>query len=293
MRSPARATFRISPKRRCSARRRPGADSKPGANVDIRRCAHPPRRAVRTIARHIRPRCSQRPARGRKCSSPISASFPISPRARVRQELLRGWRHRGRRATMVSRAATRYRGVQSLRARSSPACARPMRSMLATPDAAKALAAGRAQHISSWPAGRRSRALKAAGVGTFILPAASRGTLKAAYDILGVRGMSHHGASHGPPPLSAQDRRRRRIEGQLQALRVMKSHLTTKDIVWAMLTIPGIALLCLLVAAKLHWLPVSTPGAARCFSGGDRDPTAPDQPCHDRHQKNTEQRQGC
>src|SRR4029079_17648046 len=58
----------------------------------------------------------------------------------------------------------------------------------------------------------------------------------------------------GPPPLSAQDRRRRRIERQLQALRVMQGHLTTKEIVWAALTMPGIALLCLLVAAKLHWL---------------------------------------
>jgi hypothetical protein len=63
----------------------------------------------------------------------------------------------------------------------------------------------------------------------------------------------------GPPPLSAQDRRRRRIERQLQALRVMQGHLTTKDIVWAALTLPGIALLCLLVAAKLHWLSGSAP----------------------------------
>jgi hypothetical protein len=62
-----------------------------------------------------------------------------------------------------------------------------------------------------------------------------------------------------PPPLSAQDRRRRRIERQLQALRVMRGHLTTWDIVWAALTLPGIALLCLLVAAKLHWLSGSAP----------------------------------
>ena len=63
-----------------------------------------------------------------------------------------------------------------------------------------------------------------------------------------------------PPPLSAQDRRRRRrIERQLRALRMMQDHLTTRDIVWAALTIPGIALLCLLVAAKLHWLSGSVP----------------------------------
>jgi hypothetical protein len=59
--------------------------------------------------------------------------------------------------------------------------------------------------------------------------------------------------------LSAQDRRRRRIERQLEALRVMQGHLTTWDIVWAVLTLPGIALLCLLVAAKLHWLSGSAP----------------------------------
>jgi hypothetical protein len=62
-----------------------------------------------------------------------------------------------------------------------------------------------------------------------------------------------------PPPLSAQDRRRRRIERQLQALRVMQGHFTTRDIVWAALTIPGIALLFLLVAVKLHWLSGSAP----------------------------------
>src|SRR6185436_16096280 len=42
-------------------------------------------------------------------------------------------------------------------------------------------------------------------------------------------------------------------------LRVMQGHLTTREIVWAALTMPGIALLCLLVAAKLHWLSGSAP----------------------------------
>jgi hypothetical protein len=58
---------------------------------------------------------------------------------------------------------------------------------------------------------------------------------------------------------NAKLRRRRRIERQLRALRVMQDHLNTKDIVWAVLTIPGIAILCLLVAAKLHWLSNSVP----------------------------------
>lgn len=56
------------------------------------------------------------------------------------------------------------------------------------------------------------------------------------------------------PPLSATNRRRRKLERQLHALYAMRGHLTTKDIVYAVLTIPGVAILCLLVAAKLHWL---------------------------------------
>jgi hypothetical protein len=63
------------------------------------------------------------------------------------------------------------------------------------------------------------------------------------------------------PLLSAKDQRRRRIERQLRALRVMQSHLSTKEIWWAILTIPGVAILCLLVAAKLHWLSGSMPAA--------------------------------
>jgi hypothetical protein len=65
--------------------------------------------------------------------------------------------------------------------------------------------------------------------------------------------------STSPPPSSAKDRRRRRIERQLRALRVMQDHLTAREIVYAVLTIPGVALLCLLVAAKLHWLSNSLP----------------------------------
>ncbi len=61
--------------------------------------------------------------------------------------------------------------------------------------------------------------------------------------------------------LNAKQRRRRRIERQLRALRVMQDHLNTRDIWWAVLAIPGIAILCLLVAAKLHWLSNSLPVA--------------------------------
>jgi hypothetical protein len=64
-----------------------------------------------------------------------------------------------------------------------------------------------------------------------------------------------------PPPSGTTKRRRRRIERQLHALRVMQSHLTTKEIVWAILTVPGVTILCLLVAAKLHWLSNSVPAA--------------------------------
>jgi hypothetical protein len=62
-----------------------------------------------------------------------------------------------------------------------------------------------------------------------------------------------------PPPSAATGRRRRRIERQLRALRVMQAHMSTKDIVLAVLTVPGVALLCLLIAAKLHWLSNSVP----------------------------------
>jgi hypothetical protein len=62
-----------------------------------------------------------------------------------------------------------------------------------------------------------------------------------------------------PPPSDATGRRRRKIERQLRALRVMQAHMSTKDIVLAVLTVPGVALLCLLIAAKLHWLSKSMP----------------------------------
>jgi hypothetical protein len=48
-------------------------------------------------------------------------------------------------------------------------------------------------------------------------------------------------------------RRRKRIERELAVLRTMESHLFTKEIVWAVLTIPGVAALVLLVGWKVHW----------------------------------------
>jgi hypothetical protein len=48
-------------------------------------------------------------------------------------------------------------------------------------------------------------------------------------------------------------RRRKRIERELAVLRTMESHLFTKEIVWAILTILGVAALVILVAWKVHW----------------------------------------
>ena len=53
------------------------------------------------------------------------------------------------------------------------------------------------------------------------------------------------------PHLAA--RRGKRVERELSVLRTMEGHLLTKEIVWAILTIPGVALLVILVAWKVHW----------------------------------------
>ena len=69
--------------------------------------AHPPRGAVRGVARRVRPRAGRRPARGQESSSPISArSSDFTARATVRQEFLRGRRDRGGDERRVCRAAT-------------------------------------------------------------------------------------------------------------------------------------------------------------------------------------------
>ena len=72
------------------ARRRRANSSRPSS-----RCRDAARRAVRTLRDRVRRAPCRQPARGRKCSSPPSASRPTSPPARFRQELLRGRRYRG------------------------------------------------------------------------------------------------------------------------------------------------------------------------------------------------------
>jgi hypothetical protein len=57
-------------------------------------------------------------------------------------------------------------------------------------------------------------------------------------------------------------RRRRRIERELAVLRTMEGHLFTRELLWAVLTIPGIAALVILVAIKTHWLSGSPALAA-------------------------------
>jgi hypothetical protein len=57
-------------------------------------------------------------------------------------------------------------------------------------------------------------------------------------------------------------RRRKRIERELAVLRTMESHLFTKEIVWAVLTIPGVAAVVVLVAWKVHWWSDSPLAAA-------------------------------
>jgi hypothetical protein len=57
-------------------------------------------------------------------------------------------------------------------------------------------------------------------------------------------------------------RRRARIERELRALRTMEEHLFTKEILWAVLTIPGVAAMVILVALKTHWLSGSPAAAA-------------------------------
>jgi hypothetical protein len=57
-------------------------------------------------------------------------------------------------------------------------------------------------------------------------------------------------------------RRRKRIERELAVLRTMEGHLFTRELVWAVLTVPGVAALVILVAVKTHWLSGSPALAA-------------------------------
>jgi len=57
-------------------------------------------------------------------------------------------------------------------------------------------------------------------------------------------------------------RRCKRIERELAVLRQMEGHLFTRELVWAVLTVPGVAALVILVAVKTHWLSGSPALAA-------------------------------
>jgi hypothetical protein len=57
-------------------------------------------------------------------------------------------------------------------------------------------------------------------------------------------------------------RRRKRIERELAVLRQMEGHLLTRELLWAVLTIPGVAALVILAAVKTHWLSGSPALAA-------------------------------
>lgn len=56
-------------------------------------------------------------------------------------------------------------------------------------------------------------------------------------------------------------RRRKRLERELRALHAMEGHLGTKELVGAALIIPALALLCFVVAYKLHMTSGSLLGA--------------------------------
>jgi hypothetical protein len=56
-------------------------------------------------------------------------------------------------------------------------------------------------------------------------------------------------------------RRRKRLERELRALHAMEGHLSTKELVGAALIIPALALLCFVVAYKLHMTSGSLLGA--------------------------------
>ncbi|NVO14722.1 MAG: hypothetical protein HXX10_11855 [Rhodoplanes sp.] len=60
-----------------------------------------------------------------------------------------------------------------------------------------------------------------------------------------------------PSPRPPSERRKRRLARELVALQAMRGHFRTREIVWAVLSIPLLALLCLIVALKLHWLSES------------------------------------
>ena len=129
-RSPAPAIFPISTKRRsrCSRRRRRAPPRRAGASARAA-AGDPPCRAVRSVARCLRPRCWPRPARGRRFPRQSRHARRLHRARDLRQEFLRGRRHRGGRQRRIRRATTALVAAFKASGARSPACARPTRSM--------------------------------------------------------------------------------------------------------------------------------------------------------------------
>ena len=65
--------------------------------------------------------------------------------------------------------------------------------------------------------------------------------------------MTERGTIVRKPSQPLSEKRRKRIERELKALRAMEGALGTRDMIWAVLTIPAVAALCLIIAAKVQW----------------------------------------
>jgi hypothetical protein len=65
--------------------------------------------------------------------------------------------------------------------------------------------------------------------------------------------MTERGTIVRKPYQPLSEKRRKRIERELKALRAMERALGTRDMIWAVLTIPAVAALCLIIAAKVQW----------------------------------------
>ena len=160
IRSPAPASFPHLARTPVAGARRAAQSTLPRYPASIKFAPlplHPPRRAVRSTARCIR-RDAGQDRRAAESLSRQSRHARRLHRARdLRQELLRGRRHRGGRNDGFAGRDDHARGVQSVRRRRSPACARPTRSMRAKRSRPrKRIDGGRRAAISISPAGRAS-----------------------------------------------------------------------------------------------------------------------------------------
>ena len=190
MRSPARAIFR-------SREAWPACSMSPPAAPPTRRRVSQFEPLPRIRLAEPFERCAMRPtgcwprrARGRKSFSPISDDRRLHRARDLRQEFLRGRRHRGGSNDGRGRPATPPSSrLQGVRRRSSPACARRTRSMGARPRraAARCNAAGARHVYLAGRPGRREAACGPPGSRTFIYAGCDvLATLQAAHDILGV-----------------------------------------------------------------------------------------------------------